>query len=72
MKNAKHTSPVAKDFSTRVRSALAQRGIAIVSSTWLPGADGSYANGERGYCLDDNGTHCVRSYMQIRSMVGDA
>ena len=47
----------ALDFKPTVRYALARKGITIIGGTWLPGAgDMPCANGERGYCLDDNGT----------------
>lgn len=64
----KHIAPAAKDFSTTARRALARKGISIVDSTWLTGPDGSYANGERGYGLDDNGTHRLCSYAQVAEL----
>ena len=65
MKNTKHTAPVAKDFSVAVRNTLARRGMLIVGSTWLPGTDGSFANGERGYIIDDCGTQRIRTYADL-------
>lgn len=67
---AKHTAPVAKDFSLGDRKALSSQGIAIVGSTWLPGPGGDFANGERGYMLDDNGTSRIRTYSQVRTLAG--
>jgi len=57
-----------KDFGKEVRAALTKRGIKLVGTTWLPGPGGSYANGERGYLLDDNGTGRVRTYVEVLRM----
>jgi hypothetical protein len=57
-----------KDFPRGTLSALTKRGIKIVGSTWLPGPSGSYANGERGYLIDDNGTGKVWSYQQVAAI----
>lgn len=59
---------MAKDFSKTVRNSLKSKGIAFISSTWLPGADGSFANGERGYVLNDNGTQVIRNYSQVAAL----
>lgn len=67
----KHPAPAAKDFSRTVRNTLARQGISIIGSTWLPGSDGSYVNGERGYELNDNGTHRIRTYMDVRKLGGE-
>lgn len=68
----KHTAPAAKDFSVKVRNTLARRGIAIVGSTWLPGPGGDFANGERGYVLDDCGTQRIRTYAELTAYVAVA
>jgi len=61
-----NTSSARKDFSPATLRALAAKGISILSTTWLPGeGDMPYANGERGYNLDDNGTHRVRTFRQV-------
>lgn len=62
-----HTAPQAHDFSATERKALLRKGIAIIGVTYLPAASGPlpYANGERGYCLNDNGTHRVRTYRDV-------
>lgn len=54
-----------KDFKRSTLACLRRRGIALVGATWLPGADGSFANGERGYQLDDNGTGKIRTYLGV-------
>ncbi len=62
----KTMQPGTKDFALAVRRALARKGISIIGTTVIPGTgDLPYANGERGYCLDDNGTHRVRSYREV-------
>jgi hypothetical protein len=57
-----------KDFPKSTLSALTKRGIRLVGTTWLPGPGGSYANGERGYLVDDNGTGKVWSYLQVAAI----
>lgn len=64
------TTNAAKDFSKAVRAALKTQGIAIYSSTWLPGVDGSYANGERGYFVNDNGTSRILTYVGVIAQAG--
>lgn len=54
-----------KDFSPKTLKALAKKGIRVIGATWLPGQDGSFANGETGYNLDDNGTHRVRRFREV-------
>lgn len=57
-----------KDFSKATIKQLAARGITIVSTTWLPGTDGSFTNGERGYILNDNGTQRIRTWTQVNAV----
>ena len=54
-----------KDFDKRTIAHLLSRGIRITGTTWLPGTDGTYANGERGYILDDNGCQRIRNYAGV-------
>lgn len=49
-------------FSNATLRRLAKKRIFLVSSTWIPGADGSFANGETAFLLSD-GT--MRSLMQV-------
>lgn len=58
----------AKDFSKTTRNALRLKGIAFAGTTWLPGSDGSFANGERGYVLVDNGTQRIRTYLEVAAL----
>ena len=57
-------------FNAKVVKALARKGIRIVGLTYLPAASGElrYANGETGYCLDDNGCHRIRTYMEVLAL----
>jgi hypothetical protein len=56
------------DFSKSAVSALKSKGITFHGFTFVPGEDGSYANGERAYELNDNGTLVVRTYMQVKAL----
>ena len=58
-------SSFSKDFSSKVVKSLARQGIRIIGATALPDATGSYLNSERGYNLDDNGTHRICAYLQV-------
>lgn len=59
------SNTASKDFSKTVRTALKNKGITFIGTTWLPGADGTFANGERGYLLNDNGTQRIRAYLDV-------
>jgi len=59
-----------RDFSRAVISALRKQGKKIYATTWLPGKDGSYINGETGYKVDDNGTSRILKYEQVRQEAG--
>ena len=48
-----HHSIASANFSKKTLNKLAKAGLFIVSSTWIPGADGSYANGESAYVLSN-------------------
>lgn len=53
-------------FGKRTVKKLAKKGITLVSAHNMPNAEtGSYANGETGYLLDDNGTGRMRNYLQV-------
>ena len=54
-----------RDFARKTIKALAKKGIRIYSKTWLPGKDGSFANGQTGYKLDDNGTSRIVDYTGV-------
>lgn len=40
-------------FSNSTLRRLAKKGIFIASSTWITGADGSFANGETAFLVSD-------------------
>lgn len=60
----------AKDFPRSLVAALNARGIYFHGTTYVPSADGSYLDGERTYQLNDNGTHRVRTYAEVRALGG--
>lgn len=65
---SKHHEIAGSHFSKKTLKALSKRGITVVSATYVPGTDGSYANGESAYMLDDNGTGRMRSFLQVLEM----
>lgn len=57
------------DFSKKTIAALARKGISLIGLTVIPRAgDMPFANGERGYCLNDNGCHRVRSFREVLAL----
>lgn len=66
-----HHPNFSRDFSVAVRNSLTRKGIAIIGLQAIPGhGDMPWANSERGYCLDDNGTHRIRTRTEVISMAG--
>ena len=61
-----------RDFPRTTVSALKRKGITFVGTTWLPGAGGSFANGLRGYLLNDNGTQRIRTYLDVQALALEA
>lgn len=59
-----------KDFSRKTLSGLRKQGIAVIGATFVPGADGTFANGERAYQLDNKGTSQLRTFLEVLSMAG--
>ena len=57
-----------KDFSKAVVKALGRKGITLIGITALPDASGSFLNSDRGYTLNDNGTHRIRTYREVVSI----
>lgn len=55
------------DFSKKTIKALANKGITLIGPTVIPDNTSAmpYANGERGYCLNDNGCHRIRSFREV-------
>ena len=58
------------DFSKKTIRALARKGIQLFGLTIIPdmASDMPFANGERGYCLNDNGCHRVRTYREVMAL----
>jgi hypothetical protein len=68
MPAAHHT--IARDFPAKTRRALLKRGIVITGATVIPGSGPlPFASGSRGYCLDNNGQHQIRSYSEVEGLV---
>jgi hypothetical protein len=58
-------------FSKSTLRKLARKGITLVGTTYLPGEGAlPYATGETGYCLNDNGTHRVRTFREVLELAG--
>lgn len=64
MNTTTHNAAAASHFNAATRRALAKKGIALVSLTFVPGTDG-FLNGETGYLLDDNGTGRVQPFLGV-------
>jgi hypothetical protein len=63
-------SHYSKDFPKPVIAALARQGIRIIGACAIPDskAEMPWANASRGYQLDDNGTHRIRSYAEVKAL----
>jgi hypothetical protein len=57
-----------KHFSRPTIVMLRKKGITIIGATHLPDEKGSYANGETGYELNNNGQYQIRTYLQVIDM----
>ena len=58
-------SRFSRHFSRQTLRGLESRGIVILGLTNVPGADGSFANGQTAYRLDNNGTHQMRTHAEV-------
>lgn len=55
-----------RDFSASTLRRLARKGITIYGTTVIPSTgDMPFANGERGYLVNDNGCGRVWSFTQV-------
>lgn len=52
-------------FSRKEVKALRAKGITIIGAQHMPDEHGSFAPGILGYWLDDNGTHRIRTYLEV-------
>lgn len=60
---------IAKDFSLKTRRALLKCGIVVTGATVIPGSGAlPFANGARGYCLNNNGQHQIRTYSEVEAL----
>jgi hypothetical protein len=56
-----------KNFSSSTLRTLARKGITILHPVAIPGAgDMPFANVDLGYAVDDNGTHRIWTFAQVR------
>lgn len=55
------------DFSAKTLRALSRKGIRLVGLQAIPDMSSSmpYANADRGYVVDDNGTGRVWTFLQV-------
>lgn len=62
------------DFAATTRAALARKGIRVIRPTAIPAvnSDMPWANADRGYAVDDNGTHRIWTFAQVREAARDA
>lgn len=67
-KSMNHHFIAALDFKRATLAALAKKGITLHSVATIPGCDGTFANGERAYGLDDNGTFRLVSFLDVLSI----
>lgn len=56
------------NFSRTTIARLAKRGIRIVGMTVIPDANGSYANGDTGYNLDNQGQYQVKTFSEVLAL----
>jgi hypothetical protein len=56
-----------RDFPLATRRALARKGITILRPTALPNMASAmpFANADRGYVVNDNGTSRVMTFVQV-------
>jgi hypothetical protein len=52
-------------FSAKTLRSLSRKGIAITGLQAIPAADGSWANADTGYLVNDNGTGRVWTFAQV-------
>jgi hypothetical protein len=55
------------DFSKKTLAALARKGIRLIGLTVIPNmsSDMPFANGDRGYQIDDNGCHRIKTFREM-------
>lgn len=64
-----HHQIAARSFSSKTLKALAAKGVRLLSTTVIPGqGEMPYANGDRGYFVDDRGTGRVLTHGQVLAL----
>ena len=63
----KHHEISAASFSAKTLKALAKKGLFLASSTFIPGPDGSFANGESAFLVSDGR---LLTWIQIYKLAG--
>jgi hypothetical protein len=59
------------DFSKKTIGSLTRKGVSLIGLTVIPGnGDMPFANGDRGYILNDNGTQRVLLFSQVMELAG--
>lgn len=54
------------DFSKITVRKLAKKGITLIGLTVIPNnSDMPFANGDRGYRINDNGTHRIKTFTEV-------
>jgi hypothetical protein len=61
----KHHHIASASFSKRTLNKLAKANLFIVSSTWIPGTDGTFANGESAYLLSDGSLNSFLKVLEL-------
>ena len=56
-----------RDFSKKTLRALAHKGVTILHPVAIPATSGElpFANADRGYAVNDNGTHRVLRFREV-------
>lgn len=54
-----------KDFTQQTRRALNAKGISIIGMQSMPDANGSFANSQRAYKVNDNGMGRIWTHTQV-------
>lgn len=58
------------DFSKKTIKALSLKGIRLIGLTVIPDMTAAlpFASGSRGYCLDDNGCHRIKTFSEVMAL----
>jgi hypothetical protein len=56
---------IRRHFAAKTLRALKAKGIAVLSSTFIPDASGDFTRGQTAYNVDDNGTGRVWTFLEV-------